>query len=635
MGVNANRERFCLAVRLGIRNTASETGTNNMRLDVATPRITRARAWLRVCRPLLLWLTVFLVASGYQWHQRLLRKTRLLASVTLSGNDIRYAAEITVDGRHYEFNDPVSLGRHVLIIRCPKATTFQTNLFVWYGVRELGQIQLQRAEGSLRIVAAPAAPKVKVKSREWQKDFTGTPSGNISVPTDDYTVTAVYPHFTVEKNVAVTEGNIATCSFAPIVGALQATSAQRGVRFQLYRAGDSRTENLILEQGELPVLLPTLKVGRYGIRTTFRGAAENHLVEVTANQTNKIELDFPLGRVILETIPAGATVREADGEELGKTPLTLEEVPTGVWRGEVVLANYVPITIGVEVAAKQTSTFQTNLVRHSFARAMELGAQMKEESSANFVALIEALSEAVRDDPSNAVAADNLKKARVGEAMWISERKFHGGDYAGALRDAESALAIMPDNAKAQRAVTNLKRTVEENQSKDKEAKERLAVTLRERRPREYFAELMSKTAHSELFEEKEMKVNGSVEDIRTKIADAIGSGLLKYKIEEDQQAFEEGFLIRAKRSMLDGFSRCYIVGGQTADREVIIRFKVFEYILPSDKAITGLFKEPGEEVMIPIHSTRIAASRYQIFETRRAQNLQMVIDRIQKAVTK
>ncbi len=606
-----------------------------MRLDMATARMSKGRAWLRVCRPLLLWLAVFFSVLAYQWHLRLLQRTRLLATVYLSGKEVRYSARATLDGKPYDFGELVALGQHDLIIQCPKADNFRTKIFVWYGECNLGEIQLRRSKGWLDIAATPAAASVKIMGPELQTNFADVTAETVTVPTDTYTVTAVYRYFTLERLISVDRQSL-ICSFAPDVGVLQAEAVQPGTHFELRRVEDSQMNRRILEQGELPATVTPLEVGKYRLRASYRGAFKDHTVEITAHQTNRLGIDFPLGKIALETTPAGATVRDREGHEYGITPLTLEEMPIGLWRGEVILTNYTPISVAIEVLEKATATFQTNLTRLTFAKAMQLTDQQRHLADPDFEALIEAWANALQDDPGNSVASNMLNNVRTGQTLRVAENKFKHGDFAGALQAAEAALTIMPDNLQAQHLADQSKKTMQDNQakadairSKEEGDRRRETMALKERRPREYFNELMRTIPNNAMFQEKELKVRGGIEGLRTKIAEELSSGLLKYNIEENKQPFEEGFMIRGKMNMLDGWRRCYLVGGQTSDREVTLRFKVFEYTWPSELAISALINRPSEDKGIPINSSHLIP---QLIELRRSQGIQFVTDRIRKA---
>jgi hypothetical protein len=129
---------------------------------------------------------------------------------------------------------------------------------------------------------------------------------------------------------------------------------------------------------------------------------------------------------------------------------------------------------------------------------------------------------------------------------------------------------------------------------------------------------------------EQDLKVSGNATDLRAKIADALSKSLLlKFIIEQSEEPFPGGFYIRGKLPMMEGFRRCYIVGGQTADGEVTILFKVMEYTWPSELALTALVSRPSEDKAILIDQSTLSPS---IKESRRALGIRIVTERIQQA---
>jgi hypothetical protein len=150
-------------------------------------------------------------------------------------------------------------------------------------------------------------------------------------------------------------------------------------------------------------------------------------------------------------------------------------------------------------------------------------------------------------------------------------------------------------------------------------------------RPHDYFLKLMGETPNSADFVEQDLKASGSAADLRTKIADALSKSLLlKFTIEQNDEPFAGGFMIRGKLSTMDGYRRCYIVGGQTADGEVTILFKVTEYAWPSDLVLSALLNRPGDDKAIPLDQSTVSPS---IKESRRALGIKIVTERIQQAM--
>ena len=57
-------------------------------MSVSTPSDNRQRGWMRGVRPLFWWLLLVRVLLGIRTHQRLSEQTRLLFSVSMSGQPL-------------------------------------------------------------------------------------------------------------------------------------------------------------------------------------------------------------------------------------------------------------------------------------------------------------------------------------------------------------------------------------------------------------------------------------------------------------------------------------------------------------------------------------------------------------------
>src|ERR1700733_15001340 len=102
---------------------------------------TRKGYWWRVLRPLFWWLLLVLVLYGIREHQIWLAKTRIVFSFTLNGQPQMFEDAAILDGQAVAVGQNISLGSHTLSITHPKADSFKTNFFVWYGGQNLGEIK--------------------------------------------------------------------------------------------------------------------------------------------------------------------------------------------------------------------------------------------------------------------------------------------------------------------------------------------------------------------------------------------------------------------------------------------------------------------------------------------------------------
>jgi hypothetical protein len=76
---------------------------------------------------------------------------------------------------------------------------------------------------------------------------------------------------------------------------------------------------------------PALPAGAYQLTATADGWPEvRGSATVQIGQTAEATLNFPSGSLKLETVPSGAIVKQGKATQLGKTPLTVAQLPAGV-----------------------------------------------------------------------------------------------------------------------------------------------------------------------------------------------------------------------------------------------------------------------------------------------------------------
>src|ERR1035438_120907 len=93
----------------------------------------RAGYWRRVLRPLFWWGILVLVLFALHQHQLGLERTRIYFSFTLQETNVLTDAVVMLDGQPVGSGDNISLGSHRFTITHPKAESFATNFFAWYG----------------------------------------------------------------------------------------------------------------------------------------------------------------------------------------------------------------------------------------------------------------------------------------------------------------------------------------------------------------------------------------------------------------------------------------------------------------------------------------------------------------------
>ena len=176
---------------------------------------TRNGYWLRVLRPLFWWLFLVLALFAIHQHQLAMERTRLYCSVTMYETNAVDDAVGTLDWHRIGSGDKISLGSHRFTISEPKAESFTTNFFAWYGRHDFGRINLKREVGTLNVTAEPAARMIVITGPEFSLTLNDSTGTNLLVPTDRYRVGAQYARWSNARDYDVTAGNTTSCNFAP------------------------------------------------------------------------------------------------------------------------------------------------------------------------------------------------------------------------------------------------------------------------------------------------------------------------------------------------------------------------------------------------------------------------------------
>ncbi len=242
------------------------------------------QSWLRSLRPLLWWLILVLVLFLYHTHERLSEKTSLKFSITMDGKPVEYEATATLDGQSLTSGQRIKIGKHCLSVSHPKARAFSTNLFVWYGEHDLGQIALERMRGMIEVRAQPPARSISITGPEFSCVLTNSVGFTSSVPTGMYSLKAHWDNHEEARQLNVLTPGSASVRFAPALGSLSIQSEPSGA----YVVADGgRT------MGTTPLTLSELPAGAWRGELRLDGYIPVPVsLLVATNQTNSFRTNL-------------------------------------------------------------------------------------------------------------------------------------------------------------------------------------------------------------------------------------------------------------------------------------------------------------------------------------------------------
>src|ERR1035438_190598 len=185
----------------------------------------------------------------------------------------------------------------------------------------------------------------------------------------------------------------------------------------------------------------------YRVDAIWANYDETKQFTVSSGTTSSLRLAPPLGTVTLESDPSGATVIGTDGRILGTTPLTVPELPRGLWKGEIRLDGYIPVPVSLLVTASETNSFHTNLVNWQYSQAMESAKNYF--AAGDYERTLEALSAALKAKPNDPDATALQEKATVALHLHRAEEMMAAKNYTDAKTEANAVLKIVSNNAQA------------------------------------------------------------------------------------------------------------------------------------------------------------------------------------------
>ena len=146
----------------------------------------------------------------------------------------------------------------------PDTDPFATNLSVWFGRYDLGEIRLRRSTGKLWVNASPPAQGIAISSPEFSTTLTNSSGTDFDCAHGPYTVYAQYPHWSDSQTVSVSRDITSPVTFSPHFGALHLTCNKDDAAYRL----ESDTGQSV-DSGDLPATVIDLPTGNYRLTVRY------------------------------------------------------------------------------------------------------------------------------------------------------------------------------------------------------------------------------------------------------------------------------------------------------------------------------------------------------------------------------
>src|SRR4029453_8715387 len=318
-------------------------------LEAGKP-LKKSRAKILFAMTLLLALAV---AGIWFWLERESRSSAIDLHLTIQTAP---AGALVVLGDHAQkspatFED-LEPRKYKLRIMAPGYDPLETNLDLSSKRPvDLPAFHLVRSKGALQIKSQPAGAQFSLRSEDGQVTREGvTPQSIVDLPTGKYSLMAHWGDWQMQEEVEVRRGETTNKSFAFVSAITNVTSEPSGAEISV--DGKSR--------GRTPLRLDLPSRPHELVAHLDGWPDEQQRIDVDAQRENTARFVFANGSVKITSAPGGATVI-ANGRELGRTPLVIEEVKPGPVRYELRLVGYKSAVVTGEVTAQQQAFLATRL----------------------------------------------------------------------------------------------------------------------------------------------------------------------------------------------------------------------------------------------------------------------------------
>ncbi len=415
------------------------------------------------------WITLVWGALALMgdYHVRQAPLTRLPVQVTVEGQRPDEGFTVEVNGQRQDPDGPVPLGSAKIRIFAPDTEPKLVERFIWYGVTDLGSVDLTRSRGSL--VAKVSPPPEGYELTGKRGNWTNATGSFESVTAGSYELTSRFGSLSRRTAVRVKGNQTERLNLAAEIGALELVSEPAEGEFELWSSALN-----VRRTGTFPATIPWLPSGPYQLVAKRPGYQREQKVEVRRNETNRIVVKFTYGSAKIATTPAGASVTWA-GTESGTTPANLNKIVPGRYPLEVRLAGYDRVSKEVDVEGDATVEVVLTLVNTRYREAME-GAYRNQQRN-RFAAAAEDLEAALAAQPGDPTATKLLPGIRARALRDRAEAAAQNGDFQGALTALEAALKTLPEDPETIALQAKYRTAKAEDDQKQTEARFRQLLT--------------------------------------------------------------------------------------------------------------------------------------------------------------
>lgn len=526
--------------------------------------------WVIAFRPLLVWIAISALLLVREYHVARAKGSTLTFTVEIEGHvSNRVPVTVTVgstavgDGR-------LPLGWRTITVAGEDTEPYSERRFLWYGVNDLGTVELEWSRGSLEMLVEPDPLEIEIQGPHKELTLSERPSDPISLPVGRYEIVVRFEHFSEVREVEVTRLGVSRVAVTPPVGNLTITSDPPDAVFELL----SRARKRIARSGETPATLVNLPEGIYEVHV-IRGKHRKEVSAIVgAGSTNRAHAAFSYGTFELTTDPPNATVTE-NGLEMGATPLSRKELLPGAYRYQVRAEGFLPLTLNVTLAADEVVSIATNLVSRAYGSAMDDARRLARLRSPDYERILDAANAALAERPGDP-EAESIKAEALARL--------------GAEQEARQAAARQAEEA----------------------AKRQF--------PAQAFSGATDSLTHADLFDTHRWDFNHPLGEVREALVRSLNARPIRWELVNETRVRADTILIHCTGKGFGSVGRrAVLLLSEVLPNEVACYAKFWDYAL-GEKVTLSIFQGIKPESLIPIHPRKYKPENPAIADGRRRE---------------
>jgi tetratricopeptide (TPR) repeat protein len=616
---------------------------------------------------LLLWWSLFsLILLGWGYHRQNAPKTFLVFPQSVEGKE--GDLQLRLDDAPFDYRSPVPIGWHTLRVEHSDMVSCERKLFVWYGINDLGDLDLRWQRGGLILRVLPEPRRLLLIGPHWPKEMPLNSGLTSSVPVGRYVLHAEFSYTSTNAVIVVGAGRTNSVELKAPLGELRLSSKPVDSEYELKGRGVDR-------RGTLPQSIDHLPAGSYYLAVWRGSYRKEGTIQIEPLQITESEAVFDYGSARIESEPLGATVSDGRGHEFGKTPLTIGGLEPKRYSYRIELEGYAVAEASVVVSGNATNLVTSTLFSRKYLSSVDLAREELQRFLPDLRQAAQKIEEALLERPNDKNALTLKTEINFRQFLRNAEELGEKGDFTHAFEEVASALQLRPDEPRAVTVQEKLRAAKAETEERAKERqfvnlldqayrlpfekkfkeayallkqageiktgdprigeaqgrieqqeKEHLArlAEIRKRYPREVFANALRSLNDEQLFDPIVLTYQGKGHDV----AEAVRRMLAKWgTLAQDRHPNSDVWLKMTKPYVNvpllgigpgGGKLQFIVVIGQTTDQEVQVLAKILDYDTSNHiQSVNGVY---SDDSFTPIHPQHWNADKPEKAVTRRKE---------------